>query len=91
MINEIISNSLKYAFTNDENTNVIIFKMSKNKDNSYTMVIGDNGKGSEIGLNDEHGTFGMELIKTLTEQLHGTIKQLSNKGTLYEITFTPVK
>ena len=91
LINEVISNSLKYAFSSKQNNNVITFKMKKNENNSYTMVIGDNGIGSKIGLNDAHTTFGLELIKTLTEQLHGTIKQLPVEGTMYEINFSPVK
>lgn len=91
LINEVISNSLKYAFATDENINVITFKMKRNNDNSFTMQIGDNGKGNEISLFEKHGTFGLELIKTLVEQLHGTIKQLPVKGTMYEIVFSPVK
>ncbi len=91
LINEIISNSLKYAFSSDRDANIITFKMKKNEDKSYTMIIGDNGVGSKIGLNDAHGTFGLELIKTLAEQLHGVIKQLPVEGTMYEITFSPVK
>ncbi|MEO8761522.1 MAG: sensor histidine kinase, partial [Bacteroidia bacterium] len=90
LINEVISNSLKYAFSSNETANLITFKMKKNTDESYTMVIGDNGVGNKIGLNDEHATFGLELIKTLAEQLHGTIKQLPVKGTMYEIDFSPV-
>jgi two-component sensor histidine kinase/ligand-binding sensor domain-containing protein len=89
LINEIISNSLKYAFSNDDDNNIITFKMTKNEDNSYSMIIGDNGKGSKIKLEDEFTTFGMELIKMLTEQLHGTIKELPMKGTMYEITISP--
>jgi len=91
LINEVVSNSLKYAFATDENINVITFKMKRNEDNSYTMQIGDNGKGNEINLFDKHTTFGLELIKTLVEQLHGTIKQLPVKGTMYEVVFSPVK
>ncbi|HTA63424.1 MAG TPA: two-component regulator propeller domain-containing protein [Bacteroidia bacterium] len=91
LINEIISNSLKYAFPSNQSNNVITFKMKKNEDQSYTMILGDNGVGSKVGLNDEHTTFGLELIKTLAEQLHGTINQLPVDGTMYEITFSPVK
>jgi len=51
------------------------------------MIIGDNGKGSTVSLNDNHTSFGMELIKILAAQLHGNIKQLPAKGTMYEINF----
>ena len=88
LINEIISNSLKYAFTSNEETNVITFKMKTHSEYLYTILIGDNGVGSSVNLNDEHTTFGMELIKTLVHQLHGTIKRLPQKGTMYEIIFS---
>lgn len=90
LINEIISNSLKYAFTKDDN-NVITFKMKKTGEASYNILIGDNGKGNPENLDSEHATFGLELIKMLVEQLHGKIKRLESKGTLYEINFTEIR
>ena len=53
------------------------------------MLIGDNGKGNKVTLEEEHTTFGIDLIKILVGQLRGTIKQLPDvAGTLYEITFS---
>jgi len=92
LTNEIISNSLKYAFTNEDENPVITFKLLKtNEPNSFIMLIGDNGKGTKVGLNDNHTSFGMELIKILAAQLHGTIKQLPDKGTMYEVVFSTIK
>ena len=88
LTNEIISNSLKYAFTDDEKNHVITFKLKKGADNSFTMLIGDNGKGSKVTLDEEHTTFGIDLIKILVSQLRGTIKQLPDAGTMYEIMFS---
>ncbi|HTA63023.1 MAG TPA: tetratricopeptide repeat protein [Bacteroidia bacterium] len=88
LTNEIISNSLKYAFSETDENPAITFKLLKTpQPNSFTMLIGDNGKGSQVGLDDHHTSFGMELIKILTAQLHGTIKQLPGKGTMYQINF----
>ena len=88
LTNEIISNSLKYAFTDDEKKHVITFKLKKVADNTFTMLIGDNGKGNKVTLDEEHTTFGIDLIKILVTQLHGIIKQLPDAGTMYEITFS---
>ncbi|HXP50299.1 MAG TPA: sensor histidine kinase, partial [Bacteroidia bacterium] len=85
--NEIISNSLKYAFSDDKKNNVITFKLKKETDTTFTMLIGDNGKGSRISLEEEHTTFGLDLIKILVDQLHGSIKRLEMEGTIYEINF----
>ncbi|MBS1646672.1 MAG: hypothetical protein JST67_04975 [Bacteroidetes bacterium] len=91
LINEIISNSLKYAFSSNDTHNLITFKMKKNEDHSYTILIGDNGVGSTVDINQTQTTFGMELIKTLTEQLQGTIKKIPQKGTMYEIVFMDIE
>jgi ligand-binding sensor domain-containing protein/two-component sensor histidine kinase len=92
LINEIISNSLKYAFDeNIQQVNIIKFSMEKNGPKEYKMIIGDNGKGSSVSLEESHTTFGMELIKMLIDQLHGTITRLPEKGTVYEIIFRDLK
>ncbi len=91
LINEIISNSLKYAFEEGEQENVITFRMYREGANAYRMVIGDNGKGSAVAIDGAHTTFGMELIKMLVDQLHGEIKRLEEKGTVYQITFSSLK
>ncbi len=89
LINEIISNSLKYAFdANSEKENVITFKMHREGISAFRMVIGDNGKGSKVSIDGTHTTFGMELIKMLADQLHGTITRLPQEGTVYEIKFS---
>lgn len=92
LINEIISNSLKYAFEEGvERENIITFKMYREGSNSFRMIIGDNGKGSPVSINESHTTFGMELIKMLVDQLHGTIARMPHTGTVYEITFSALK
>jgi len=92
LINEIISNSLKYAFEEGSGKeNIILFKMHREGENSFKMIIGDNGKGSKVGIDEEHTTFGMELIKMLVDQLHGTIERLPQQGTVYQISFRGIK
>ncbi|MFI5141614.1 MAG: sensor histidine kinase, partial [Bacteroidia bacterium] len=91
LTNEIISNSLKHAFTNINENPVITFKLLKISQHSFSMLIGDNGMGSTVGLDDNHTSFGMELIKILVAQLHGTINQIQGKGTMYQINFSSLK
>jgi two-component sensor histidine kinase len=92
LINELISNSLKYAFSEDPTKDhIITFQMEMIGQNRYKMVIGDNGKGSPVTVEENHNTFGMELVKMLVEQLHGTITRLPKPGTVYEIIFSSLK
>lgn len=83
LLNELLSNSLKYAFAEKENGRISI-SLTRSEDGDH-LVYEDNGNWME--RNDYKG-FGLKLIETLTEQLDGT-KQLTttNSFTRYEFTF----
>jgi len=84
IINEVVSNSMKYAF--DEcSDGAIILKLTEEND-CYIMLIGDNGcgLGDKETINDG---FGRELIETFVSQIDGEVKILDSPGTMYEITF----
>ena len=86
IISELISNSLKYAFPNDMNGEIIISLKSK-KDN-YELCISDNGIGlpKDINFNNIR-TLGLLLVNTLTEQIDGEITIQRGHGTRYTIMF----
>ena len=90
LINEIISNTLKYAFVN-RNKGIIKIHLSKLDNNKFVLIAGDNGVGmpKEI-FEGESTSLGVELIKIFTEQLDGEIKQLETEGTIYELVFTKI-
>lgn len=86
LINEVLSNSLKYAFENQKNGEIFI--IIKNKGLEFELIVGDNG----VGLPDNFDfrtakTLGMQLIISLAEQLEGQINLERNKGTKYIINF----
>ncbi|MBL4593357.1 MAG: hypothetical protein JKX68_06020 [Flavobacteriales bacterium] len=90
LLNEIISNALKYAFNTTDKGKVVISLTLNEKENMYTLLIGDNGSGMEKGiLEKEEGSLGMELIKIFVTQLDGDIIRLEDKGTFFEIKFKP--
>ena len=90
LLNEIISNALKYAF-NEQDKGKVVIKLSMDKtESNYTLYIGDNGSGMKKGmLEQEEGSLGMELIKIFVSQLDGTIERLDEKGTFFKIKFVP--
>lgn len=90
LINEIVSNSLKYAFDKDGGT--IIVRLRENGDSTYLLEIGDDGKGFPDGFKKEESeTLGLQLVDVLTEQLGGTYEVLTDEGIIYRITFTGVE
>lgn len=87
LLNEIVSNSLKYAFA-DVEKGVITITLLENGFNQFELVIGDNGKGYDGEPNKPNkATLGLELIKILTDQLDGNISKLNLPGTVYKLDF----
>ena len=84
--NEIVSNALKHAFKPSE-AGIIIVNLSK-KGNKIFLKLADNGIGiSQSVLKGESDTLGLQLIRTLTEQLRGEISFNVNEGTSVELVF----
>jgi len=86
IINEIITNIMKYAFTGRESGVVTIIASSI--DSRHTIVIGDNGSGmpEEIDFSSS-SSFGLQLINTLVKQIKGTIRMERSEGTRFIIDF----
>ncbi|MBZ2165877.1 histidine kinase dimerization/phosphoacceptor domain -containing protein [Methanobacterium spitsbergense] len=91
LINEMVANSLKYAFPNQKNGEIKIELHSNNED-QFKLTVSDNGVGIPEEIDPEKAeTFGMQLIKYLTKQLKGTIELDNNNGTKYQLKFNELK
>jgi len=78
IINELITNSLKYCLEDNESIHLDI-SLSKNK-KEVTLIIQDNGKGYPKDFNlDESKGFGLMIVKMLTKQLNGNFS-INNKN-----------
>lgn len=89
IINEIVTNAMKYAFKGIENPTLSVKLYNKN--NTIYIHIDDNG----IGLPDdfkveESDSLGLQLVYTLIDQIDGSIKVNVQNGTKYLITFVKV-
>jgi len=89
IINEIVSNACKHAFSDVENPRIeILFRKEKEL---ITLKISDNGKGFPEALNfRDTESLGMQLVMALTDQISGNINMQTapGKGTSFHITFT---
>lgn len=88
LINEIATNSLKYAFTNHKK-GIIKLHLKQLNNQEYEMVIGDNGIG--VDFEKTKSGLGSKLINAFTKQLDGSIKQLNTPGTVFKLNFKNVK
>ncbi len=85
IVNELITNSLKYAFPNHKEGTIRI--SLEEQDSILQLNVMDNGIGMSAD-NDIKGTgFGSQLIQLLTKQLDGKIVLNTNKGTSVSIKF----
>ncbi len=78
IINELISNSLKYAFPNETEGNILVSLKEKNE--CLNLIVKDDG----IGFNLEDiapNSFGKKLVSSLVEQLEGKSTITITSGT----------
>lgn len=91
LINEVITNSLKYGFTNNKDGHIHI-RLKKESDAFYELFIGDSGVGfsDEIDLKTTK-SLGLKLIHNLARQLKGSIsRETSQNGTNYTVKFQDI-
>ena len=91
IINELITNSLKYAFPKGINGEITIIFRSRGE--ILELVVSDNGIGLPKDLDfRKTRSLGLHLVTILTEnQLHGKIDMNGNKGTEFKIEFKSVR
>ena len=90
IINELLTNALKYAFINQEDGEItIVLKQTQDK---ISLIIADNGVGFPATIDYRNTeSLGMQLVVTLIQQLRGEIVLDNTSGARYTITFnTPL-
>jgi len=87
IINELLSNALKYAFLENQKGEIYISVKELN-DSKIQIKVEDNGVGfpEDLDINKVE-SLGMLLVNTLVEQIDGDIEIRSKEGTKYLITF----
>jgi two-component sensor histidine kinase len=97
IVNELVSNSLKHAFTEDQKGQIRI-KLCREEINDktsksfFSLAVSDNGKG--ISENLELGSLkslGLQLVSILVDQMDGKIEIKRNQGAEFKITFSVVE
>ncbi|WP_243147618.1 response regulator, partial [Scytonema sp. UIC 10036] len=87
IVNELVSNALKYAFPNNQ-AGEIIMKLYEHE-HQLTLIVRDNGVGLPVDFDKKKTkTLGIKLIQGLVKQLRGSIEINSEQGTEFKITLT---
>ena len=85
ILNELITNTIKYAFPNNPGNLEIECTESNNE---FTLIVWDDGVGLPSDINiDSPRTLGLRIVKSLTDQIDGTIQLNRSQGTKFIIKF----
>jgi PAS domain S-box-containing protein len=93
IVNELISNSLKHAFTEKQEGEIRIQfcreeKNDEMQESLFSLTISDNGKGIPEDLELENAeSLGLQLVGILVDQLDGKIEIKREQGTEFRITY----
>ncbi len=92
LINEAVTNSLKYGFINSENGQIEITLKKKDAKNAYVLGIKDDGIGFPEELDFRNTkSLGLKLIHNLARQLRGSVKRNPClNGTDYQVAFLDI-
>jgi PAS domain S-box-containing protein len=86
IINELVSNSLKHAFINRQYGKICFNMIRDNK--MINFKVSDNGIGiPESSQIENTSTLGLNLVKTLVNQLDGELTIDQNNGISYDVIF----
>ncbi len=87
IINELVSNSIKYAF-NEAKKGTISIKLERLDTAKASILIADNGEGMGAPPNLENmETLGLTLVRSLVDQIDGTATVFTETGTGFKIVF----
>jgi len=88
ILNEAISNAIKYAFPGDYIDPCITVTLRQDEDRTIHLTVSDNGVGLPAEVDLEHSSsMGLPLIRTLAIQLEGKITVSRRPGTTIDLTF----
>jgi two-component sensor histidine kinase len=87
IVNELLTNSLRHAFPPGTQGTVSVHLRSLGDEN-VELVVRDDGVGFPAGI-DIHSatTMGLAIVRTLVEQMHGTLTMDASRGTACTIRF----
>lgn len=85
IVNELITNALKYAYNNIDDP-ILKVIVTKETNDHLTMQVIDNGIGFTAAESEKGNSFGIKLINSLITQLEGTITKSNSTGTHWNMT-----
>ena len=90
ILNELISNALKHAYPQEASGKLNI--TLELHDDTVKLTVADDGVGLPPNMDPlQDGNLGLELVRTLVDQLDGQLRVNSGTGVTYLLTFERIK
>jgi PAS domain S-box-containing protein len=87
IVNELVSNSLKYAFPDNQKGNIFV-SLKRKEDGTNVLAVEDDGVGFPATVNyKETDSLGLQLVVTLADQIDGEIILEKGRGTNFVVEF----
>jgi two-component sensor histidine kinase len=83
MINELVTNSVRFAFAEDEPGNILVF--FRRADAGFSLEVIDDGRGFRSEARS--GSVGQRMLRALVAQLEGEIEWAGPPGTRVSVSF----
>lgn len=88
IVNELLTNSMKYAFENVDHPEIEI-QLERKADDTLSLFVSDNGVGKSTDSIAKGTGFGSQLIQLLTDQLEGVMSYAADHGSHFSFHFKP--
>ena len=88
IVNELVTNSIKYAFnaTNNGQINISLLPI-ENEKNKWKLSVSDSGKGLPMDTNFRKDSLGLRLVTIMVKQIKGDLIKSNTPGATFEIFF----
>jgi two-component system, sensor histidine kinase PdtaS len=88
IVNELVTNSIKYAFNDQENGKICITLLpDKNEKDKWWLKVSDTGKGLPVETKMRKDSLGLRLVSIMTKQINGVLHKSNQEGAAFEIEF----
>jgi two-component system, sensor histidine kinase PdtaS len=89
IINELVTNSIKYAFANTTvGTITITLLPVTNEPNQWQLYVSDTGKGLPQDNEVRKDSLGLRLVTIMAKQIKGTLTKSNTPGATFSIVFS---
>ena len=91
VINELVTNALKHAFTGRDR-GIIQICLKQAPDDMLTLIVEDDGKGFPESINfKDTESFGLQIVMALSRQLDADVSMTSENGTRITLRFSEIR